>query len=79
MLHKDIDSLQPMLYENTVGAYEHFFGICPPTESWPAPQVVEADLNGEEVLSTSGRRRAFVRSTEEKFQFSKDGPAADKM
>lgn len=72
MPHRDIDHSQPILYENTVGAYEHFFGMCPPTESWPAPQAVESALDGEEGMGTSGRRRALIRSTVEKFHFPKD-------
>ncbi|CAM9747472.1 unnamed protein product [Pylaiella littoralis] len=78
MPHRNIDPSQPVLYGNTVGAYEHFFGVCPPAESWPAPQVVEPALDGEEGIDTSGRRRALVRSSEEKFHFTKDSSASSK-
>lgn len=77
MPHRETDPSQPVLYENTVGAYQHFFGVSPPAESWTSPPAVERDaLDGEEGQAadadTSGRRRALVRSGEEKFHFTKD-------
>lgn len=77
MPHREIDPSQPVLYENTVGAYRHFFGASPPAESWPSLPAVEREaLDGEEGqaadVDVSGRRRALVRSAEEKFHFTKD-------
>lgn len=88
MPHREIDPSQPVLYENAVGAYRHFFGASPPTDCWPPlPAAVERPaVDGEEEdeeghgqaaegeADASGRRRAFVRSTEEKFHFTKEKP-----
>ncbi|CAN0326326.1 unnamed protein product [Ectocarpus sp. 6 AP-2014] len=77
--HRDVDASQPMLYENTVGAYEHFFGAVAPFECWPAPVVVVGaactalDGKGEEEeapVDVSGRRTAFVRTEERKVHFA---------
>lgn len=80
MPHREIDPSQPVLYENTVGAYQHFFGVsAPPADSWPSLPAVEppSALDEEEGQAadadTSGRRRAFVRTAEEKFNFTKEG------
>lgn len=74
--HREIDPSQPVLYENTVGAYEHFFGACPPAEFWPKVPTAAAGpaLDGEETggADFSGRRKAFVRSAEEHFRFSEE-------
>lgn len=76
---REIDLSQPVLYENTVSAYHHFFGVCPPTDSWPSLSAVgHPSLDGEEGhgqaahADTSGRRRTLVRSSEEKFRFAKE-------
>lgn len=70
-----------MLCENTVGAYEHFFGAVAPAEWWPAPAVVVGapctalDGNGEEEegpVDVSGRRTAFVRTEERKVHFAEE-------
>ncbi|CAM9391947.1 unnamed protein product [Ectocarpus sp. 12 AP-2014] len=79
--HREVDSSQPMLYENTVGAYEHFFGAVAPAEWWPAPAVVVGapctamDGKGEEEegpVDVSGRRTAFVRTEERRFRFAEE-------
>eukprot|EP00752_Nemacystus_decipiens_P017012 g15230.t1 len=77
---REIDPSQPVLYENTVGAYQHFFGVFPPADSWPSPPVVESGaFDGQEGHAAdadiSGRRRTFVRSTEEKFDLTGAGGA----
>ncbi|CAB1120875.1 unnamed protein product [Ectocarpus sp. CCAP 1310/34] len=82
VLHREVDASQPMLYENTVGSYEHFFGAVAPAEWWPAPAVVVGtpctalDGKGEEEegpVDVSGRRTAFVRTEERKFHFAEEG------
>ncbi|CAM9556922.1 unnamed protein product [Ectocarpus sp. 4 AP-2014] len=79
--HRKVDASQPMLYENTVGAYEHFFGAVAPAEWWPASAVVvrapctALDGKGEKEegpVDVSGRRTAFVRTEERKFQFAEE-------
>eukprot|EP00903_Cladosiphon_okamuranus_P014135 g13136.t1 len=81
--HREIDSSQPVLYENTFGAYRHFFGVSPPADCWPSPPTLKGGVNltgldGEDGQAaarerdenTSGRRPALVRSDEKKFHFT---------
>lgn len=82
MPHREGDASQPVLYENTVTAYDHFFGAAPPVEWWPTPEVVfgvattsldgKGEEEGEERVDVSGRRTAFVRTEERKFQFAEE-------
>ena len=80
--HREMDPSQPVLYENTLGAYEHFFGVSAPVDYWPSLPAVEREaVDGEEGQAadadTSGRRRAFVRISEEKFHFTRDNTAEE--
>lgn len=65
--HREIDASQPVLYKNAISAYEHFFGTPPPAKLWPGSPY---RVKGEE--GPYGRRLAFVRLPEEKYEFVKE-------
>lgn len=65
--HREIDASQPVLYKNTICAYEHFFGTPLPAILWPGSPY---RVNGEE--GPFGRRLAFVRLPGEKYDFVKE-------